>query len=112
MRKIDDLIEVKKAISVNEDLEKKIKRCYEIESEIDSIRKEKLDDLYDKIDNFEYVESSYDYLQDEVIELEESIEKLEEELKGLGGIEFLQNQYEQQDAELDEMLESIGIGSK
>ena len=112
MSKIDDLIEVKKAISVNEDLEKKIKRYYEIESEIDSIRKEKLDDLYDKIDNFEYVESSYDYLQDEVIELEESIEKLEEELKGLGGIEFLQNQYEQQDAELDEMLESIGIGSK
>lgn len=112
MSKIDDLIEVKKAISVNEDLEKKIKRYYEIESEIDSIHKEKLDDLYDKIDNFEYPESSYDYLQDEVLELEDSIEKLKDELKGLGGIELLQTQYEQQEAELDEMLESIGIGSK
>lgn len=82
MSKIDDLIEVKKAISVNEDLEKKIKRYYEIESEIDSIHNE------------------------------ESIEKLKDELKGIGGIELLQTQYEQQDAELDEMLESIGIGSK
>lgn len=112
MGKIDDLIVVKNAINTNNELEQKIKRCYEIESSIDSIQKEDLDDLYDKLDNFEYSESSYDYLQEEVMELEERIQKLKEELNELGGVELLQAKYEQQDAELDEMLESIGIDSK
>lgn len=111
MSQIDDLITVKNAIITNDDLEKKIRRCYEIESRLDQLQAE-LDEIYDKLDNFEYPEYSEEYLQARSFELEESIEKLKKELDELGGVKLLQAQYEQQDTELDEMLESIGIDSK
>lgn len=74
MGKLDDLIAIRNAINVNDELEQRIKRYYENESSLDA--------------------------------------KQKEELNELGGIEFLQSQYEQQDAKLDEMFESIGVGSK
>lgn len=114
MSQMDDLINlitVKNAITASDDLEQKIRRCYEIERKIDSLQEE-LDEIYDQLDNFEYPEYSEEYLQSESFELEESIEKLKKELDELGGAELLQAQYEQQDTELEELLKSIGIDSK
>lgn len=111
MGKIDDLIAVKNAIITNDNLEQKLERCNEIKSRIDLLQ-EDLDDLYDKLDYFEYPEDSEDLLKEEAIELEENIGRLQKELDKLGGVEFLQFQYKQQDAELDEMLETIGVDSK
>ena len=59
MNQIDDLITVKNAITIIEDIEQKIRRCYEIQSKIDSLQEE-LDEIYDQLDNFEYPEYSED----------------------------------------------------
>lgn len=107
MGKIDDLILAKDVISSNEELKKKIKKYNEITDRKDSLQ-EKLSELNDRIDMFEYSEGTESDLYQEVSETEESIEELDEELKKIGDVEVLQSKYEQQE---NKVLETTGASS-